>query len=223
MSSYEIQNQKTKERYSLYAKFYPILALAAYYLIWRGNIFKHIQFFRDILNSQETVLDVATGDGSLTAAALKPRKNKKLEKLVCLDISEAMLKKAKLNLKSEKCSFVLGDVGKMPFQDGEFSVISCFGGLNSFPDIPLALREIRRVLADNGRIRGSALLLPDSEWRQKKIEQWIAEGYQTQIIMKDKLKQWFLEAGLDLTFEKQIGDVLLFEIIKKSSIGLKHL
>ncbi len=211
-----MQNQKTKERYSLYAQFYPFLALAAYYLIWRGNIFKHIQFFKDILISPATILDVATGDGSLTAAALKPNKNIKLEKLICLDISEAMLTKAKVKLKSEKCSFVLADVSKMPFLDEEFSVVSCFGGLNSFPDIPLALREIRRVLASSGRVRGSALLLPESEWRQKKIEQWIVEGYQTQLITKDKLRQWFLEARLDITIEKQIGDVLLFEIVKKT-------
>lgn len=216
MTTNEILNQKTKERYSLYAQFYPVLALLAYYVIWRGNIFKHIQFFKNILSSPGDVLDIATGDGSLTAAALKPGKNPNLQKLVCLDISSDMLEKAKKNLKSEACQFVLGDVGNMPFNDGEFSVISCFGGLNSFPDVPLALKEMYRVLSNNGRIRGSALLLPKAQWRQKKIKQWIQEGYQTQSIVTDQLFTWFSDARFKIIQQQQIGDVLLFEIAKKS-------
>lgn len=214
MNSNEVLNQKTKERYSLYAQFYPILALLAYYVIWRGNIFKHINFFKNLVTEKSKVLDIATGDGSLTAAALKPAKNASIESLVCLDISPDMLEKAKKNLKSSKCQFVLGDVGKMPFADGQYGVISCFGGLNSFPDVPLALKEIHRVLTAQGKVRGSALLLPDSSWRQKKIQQWIEEGYQTQTITRAQLGKWFQEAGFKMSVENQIGDVVLFEIKK---------
>lgn len=212
MSSNEVLNQKTKERYSLYAQFYPILALLAYYLIWRGNIFKHIRFFKELVRGKSIVLDIATGDGSLTAAALKPNKNTNIEKLVCLDISTDMLERAKKNLTSQKCEFIVGDVGQMPFQDQQFSVISCFGGLNSFPSIPQALKEIHRVLSSDGHVRGSALLLPESPWRQKKIHQWINEGYQTQTIEIPQFNSWIKEAGFQLTAETRIGDVLLFEL-----------
>lgn len=217
MSSNEILNQKTKERYSLYAQFYPLLALLAYYVIWRGNIFKHIQFFKNLITEKSNVLDIATGDGSLTAAALAPEKNANVQSLVCLDISSEMLVKAKKKLKSSKCAFELGDVCKMPFADGQFSVISCFGGLNSFPDVPLALREINRVLSPHGKLRGSVLLLPQSPWRQRKIHQWIEEGYQTQTITTDKLSKWIHEARFEVSVQTQIGDVLLFEL-KKSKV-----
>ncbi len=214
MSTNEVLNQKTKERYSLYAQFYPILALLAYYIIWRGNILKHIKFFKNLLTQKSSVLDIATGDGSLTAAALKPGKNKNLESLVCLDISPDMLEKARKNLKSPPTEFVLGDVGNMPFKDGQYSLISCFGGLNSFPDVPLALKEIHRVMAPHGKVRGSALLLPASPWRQKKIHQWIEEGYQTQTITTEKFRNWVRESGFKISIEQQIGDVLLFELVK---------
>ncbi len=214
MSTNEVLNQKTKERYSLYAQFYPILALLAYYIIWRGNIIKHIQFFRNLVTEKSKVLDIATGDGSLTEAALKPGKNQNLESLVCLDISSDMLDKARKNLSSPPTEFVLGDVGKMPFKDGQYSVVACFGGLNSFPDVPLALSEIYRVMAPYGKIRGSALLLPASPWRQKKIQQWIEEGYQTQTITKEKFKKWVQDSGFKVSVETQIGDVLLFELVK---------
>ena len=127
-----------------------------------------------------------------------------------------MLEKAKKNLNSGKCHFVLGDVGQLPFLESRFSVISCFGGLNSFPDVPLALREIYRVLTADGRVRGSALLMPASQWRQKKIRQWIQEGYQSQEITTEKLKSWIHMAGFQFSRLDQFGDVLLFEITKKS-------
>lgn len=218
MNSNEILNQKTKQRYSIYSQFYPVLALLAYYIIWRGNIFKHIRFFKELIQEKNRVLDIATGDGSLTAAALHPENNQNIEKLVCLDISEDMLTKARKKIKSANCEFVLGDVGKMPFRDGDYSIISCFGGLNSFPDVPLALKEIYRVLSKNGRVRGSALLLPNSPWRQRKIQQWIAEGYQTQTITQDQFRKWANDAGFLLSVESRIGDVLLFELIKKSKV-----
>jgi ubiquinone/menaquinone biosynthesis C-methylase UbiE len=215
MNTNEALNQKTKERYSLYAQFYPLLALLAYYIIWRGNIFKHIHFFAGLVKEKSMVLDIATGDGSLTAAALKPGKNQNIEKLVCLDISPDMLEKARKNLKSGPCEFVLGDVGKMPFSDKQFPLISCFGGINSFPDVPLALKEIHRVLKDNGHVRGSILLLPDSPWRQKKIQQWIEEGYQTQTVTLEKFDRWTKDAGFNVFEKMQIGDVLLFDLTKK--------
>ncbi len=214
MNTNEVLNQKTKERYSLYAQFYPLLALIAYYVIWRGNIFKHIQFFKNLINEKSDVLDIATGDGSLTATALAPETNANVQSLVCLDISPEMLVKAKKKLKSSNCTFVLGDVGKMPFVDGQFSVISCFGGLNSFPDVPLALGEMNRVLSRHGKLRGSVLLLPQSPWRQRRIHQWIEDGYQTQTITTDKLSKWILDAGFEISAETQIGDVVLFELRK---------
>ncbi|MBL7543450.1 MAG: class I SAM-dependent methyltransferase [Bdellovibrionaceae bacterium] len=214
MSSHEVLNQKTKQRYSLYAQFYPLLSLLAYYVIWRGNIFRHIRFFRDIVQTKIKILDIATGDGSLTAVALRPDRNDKIAKLICLDISPEMLAKAKTKLKVPKCELVVGDVQQMPFENGEFAAISCFGGFNSFPDGPGALREIYRVLASQGRVRGSVLLLPNAPWKQKKIQQWIQEGYQTQTISIDQFKRWVHDAKFSVSTEVLIGDVLLFELIK---------
>ena len=88
-------NQYTEMAYKLYSKFYAPFALLAYTIIWRGNIFKHIQFFRNILNKNTDIVDLATGDGSLTSIALFGSQKRKASSILAIDISTDMLEKAK--------------------------------------------------------------------------------------------------------------------------------
>jgi ubiquinone/menaquinone biosynthesis C-methylase UbiE len=45
-----------------------------------------------------------------------------------------------------------GSVLDLPFGEGDFDVVFCQLGLQFFPDRPVALREMRRVLARKGRL-----------------------------------------------------------------------
>jgi ubiquinone/menaquinone biosynthesis C-methylase UbiE len=48
---------------------------------------------------------------------------------------------------------VLGDAERLPFEDARFDVVSSNGVLHHTPDMPAALREIRRVLRPGGEAR----------------------------------------------------------------------
>lgn len=207
-------NHKTIEAYKLYSRFYSYIALLTYWIIWRGNLRKHIAFFRELLidNKNNIILDIATGEGSLTQAALlNKNKNYNNIHIIALDISEAMLIKAQAKLKS-KASFVQADVEHLPFLDHSFDTISCFGGLNSFPQGALALCELKRVLKKDGRIRGSFLLMPKISWKQRLVKRWIKQGYQTAELSLAMFESWIKKAGLQKNLLYQYGDVVLFEL-----------
>jgi ubiquinone/menaquinone biosynthesis C-methylase UbiE len=48
---------------------------------------------------------------------------------------------------------VIGDAEAMPFPDGEFDLVTSNGVLHHTPDLPAALREIKRVLRPGGEAR----------------------------------------------------------------------
>lgn len=206
-------NTKTQNAYRFYARFYPIISLLAYWIVWRGNIFRHIQFFREMKSLTQNLLDLATGDGSLTKAALFQKRSPDF-KITCLDISEEMLTKAKTKLPASNTQFLLADVMKLPFDNQSWKHISCFGGFNSFPNGGLAMKEIARILTSDGIIRGSVLLMPRAEWRQRLVQKWIHEGYQTEVVTFDKFQEWCRVAKLQISHKEFHGDVCLFELKK---------
>lgn len=213
MTSHSV-NQKTINAYKFYSKHYAFIALLTYWIIWRGNLRRHIAFFREILHYGSRVLDIATGDGTLTKTALFSRKAEPLERLVSVDLSDDMLAKAKKKL-TTRTEFVKADVEALPFADSSQPVISCFGGLNSFACGQRAMKEMGRVLSDNGVIRGSFLLMPKAQWKQKLVRRWIEQGYQTCELSVSLFEHWCTGAGLDITHFEQHGDVVLFELQKQ--------
>jgi ubiquinone/menaquinone biosynthesis C-methylase UbiE len=107
---------------------------------------------RVALGSDERLLDVACGTGilaRLAAARLGPG-----AAVVGIDLNTAMIEVARAEMPAAgaKVTWHQGDVCALPFPDAAFDVAFCQQGLQFFPDKPGALREIRRVLAPNGRI-----------------------------------------------------------------------
>lgn len=205
-------NQKTEAAYKIYSKFYVPFAFLAYWLVWRGRIFKHIAFFRNLLQHSTVIVDIATGDGSLTKAALFGLKKFRPSKLFAIDISSDMLLKAKNNLPLDTITFIRGDVCQLPFLSQTVPAMSCFGGLNSFPSGENALKEMARCLKPSGVLRGSVLLLPDSSWRKNLVLKWIKKGYQTEEVTEKRFLMWIENARFKLTCLERYGDVLLFEL-----------
>ena len=204
------QHVKTVEAYRLYSIFYAPIALFVYTIIWRGNIFTQIRFFRRSLEKNKSIVDLATGDGSLTRAALFSNRKLAPDALVAIDLSEEMLKRAIKKLPAYTV-MIKGDVLALPFASASLPMVTCFGGFNSFQSAATALCEIRRVLNPNGLLRGSVLLLPTAKWKQRKISAWIQKGYQTQTVSLEEFESWLFKADLVLTEKKRVGDVLLFE------------
>jgi 2-polyprenyl-3-methyl-5-hydroxy-6-metoxy-1,4-benzoquinol methylase len=102
----------------------------------------------------ERVLDVGCGEGRHSWEACKLN-----DCLVCaLDIEEVNLKKAlyTLHLLEQqgetrgKWLLLKGDITSLPFKDGSFDKIICSEVLEHIPDDIQGIRELVRVLKDNG-------------------------------------------------------------------------
>jgi SAM-dependent methyltransferase len=210
--SQDVINLHTEAAYKIYARYYAPVALLVYWIIWRGRFVKHVRFFRGILEHGKEIVDLATGDGSLTRLALFGSRSRSAKNIIAIDISSSMLLKAKRKLPKDRTRFIRGDALQLPFKDASVSWVSCFGGFNSFPSGEKVMKELARVLRPGGVLRGSVLLLPQIPWRKKRVMSWIRQGYQTEVVTHDVFDGWVRSSGLNLTLCERHGDVLLFEL-----------
>ncbi|MCB1136330.1 MAG: class I SAM-dependent methyltransferase [Chlamydiia bacterium] len=207
-------SNESRRAYALYSLCYPPLALLAYKLVWRGKLLRHIAYFRASAEASGYLVDIATGDGTLTKKALFPLWGGKVQALLVLDISKDMLAKALKKLPSDRTLFVQGDVMAPPFRQSSLRHITCFGGFNSFASGAEAMQRIAAVLAPGGVMRGSVLLTPKRAWRRKAVDLFIRWGLQTEHVDFHQFVNWVQGAGLRLVEAIRYGDVLLFEVAK---------
>lgn len=97
------------------------------------------------------ILDVSTGTGALIF-----RIEQVFPDVPCrfagVDLSIGMLRVAQRKFIKAKMEEPLfhSRVMKLPFKDGSFDIVTHFGGINTFRDIPTALKEWVRVLKSEG-------------------------------------------------------------------------
>ncbi len=103
---------------------------------------------RACLGVGEKILDVACGTGLVARTASEKQNSSDL--IYGIDVNEVMVKKAREI--EANINWHHSDVTDMPFPDNKFDVIFCQQGLQYFPDSSLALKEMKRVLIENGRI-----------------------------------------------------------------------
>ena len=109
------------------------------------------------LGMGERVLDVACGTGIVARRAAQRVGSS--GRVVGLDINEDMLEVAR-KVSSDAnptIEWQQGDATDMPLLDGVFDAVFCQQALQFFPDRLAALREMRRVLVENGRLALSVL------------------------------------------------------------------
>jgi SAM-dependent methyltransferase len=98
------------------------------------------------LQSRESLLDVGTGPGDFLH---RLRRSGHRGRLVGIDASPGMIAKAKSL--GTGVELLQADAQSLPFPDGSFDVVTAHHMLYHVADIPLALREVRRVLRTGGR------------------------------------------------------------------------
>jgi ubiquinone/menaquinone biosynthesis C-methylase UbiE len=98
----------------------------------------------------DTVLDVACG-GGIVVCGFAPY----VRHATGIDMTPAMLQRAGA-LAAEKgianVSWREGDVTRLPFPDGAFTIVVTRFAVHHFPDPPAVMREMARVCAPGGRI-----------------------------------------------------------------------
>jgi demethylmenaquinone methyltransferase / 2-methoxy-6-polyprenyl-1,4-benzoquinol methylase len=98
----------------------------------------------------DRVLDAACGTGDLAIAAAKAG----AARVTGLDFSERMLERARRKVvpAGSALEWVHGDMLALPFADATFDSATVGFGVRNVADLPLALRELRRVLVPGGRL-----------------------------------------------------------------------
>lgn len=101
------------------------------------------------IKNGDIILDLACGTGVVTKKISS--KIGTTGKVIGVDISPRPIEIARKWNTRKNVKFVVSDVEKMKF-DEEFDAVTCQYGLMFFPDIQLALRNVRKFLKKDGRI-----------------------------------------------------------------------
>ena len=93
----------------------------------------------------KTVLELATGTGLIAKHIVNAAAH-----IEATDASPEMIAEAKRNNRSAKLHFSVQDMFCLPYADASFDVVIVSNALHVVPHPEQALREIRRVLKDDG-------------------------------------------------------------------------
>ena len=113
--------------------------------LWAADLLERVR-----PNPGDSVIDIACGTGVVTRlAAARMAKGR----VVGLDFNAGMLAVARtMPNPGAPIEWIEGSALNLPFDDRTFDLALCQLGLQFFPDRPLALREMYRVLAKSGRV-----------------------------------------------------------------------
>ncbi len=162
------------------------------------------------------VLDVAAGTGEpgLTIASMLNG-----GRVILTDISENMLDIARENAQVrglKNVDFLVCDVCELPFPDDSFDAISCRFGFMFFPDMPLAAKEMARVLKPGGRLATSVWNVPDKNFWVVAITEAIKRNMEWPVLSGEApgmfscagegfISDLLIQAGLNNIHHKQIN------------------
>ena len=136
-----------------------LLGKAVCRLVWNMDREKNLDYLERALSGvpegfNGKLLEVPVGTGVLTMPVYRelPKAD-----ITCLDYSEAMMASAQAKAQAAGLSnvrFMQGDVGALPFEDGQFDIVLSLNGFHAFPDKEAAYRETFRVLKPGGTFCG---------------------------------------------------------------------
>lgn len=150
------------------------------------------------ISSDDSILDIGCGGGVNVERFLKMTECR----VVGLDYSDVAVERSKALNKAAigegRCEIIHGSVSKIPFDDNTFDIVTAFETVYFWPDFVNDLKEIFRVLKDDGTIFIANEALPkENDDRQK----FIIELLDMNIYSADELEKSLQKAGFrDITY-----------------------
>lgn len=102
--------------------------------------------------SGKSILDVGCGVGSLTLMMARMNPG---SRVTGIDLLEDTMRQCRLNAVAydiENVDFKPASIYELPFDDKSYDTVTCFFMLHHLDDIQKALSEVKRIVADNGKV-----------------------------------------------------------------------
>lgn len=164
------------------------------------------------IGKDDVILDIGCGSGVNVSRFLEMTENE----VYGIDYSElAVERSVRLNQKAiseKRCEIVEGSVSQLPFKDNTFDIVTGFETVYFWPDIVNDLKEVRRVLKDDGIIFICNEAIPkEGDERQKELMEFLDMN----IYSEDELDEYLRQAGFSdvLSFLKEGPDSVTDEYV----------
>src|SRR5436305_1923073 len=96
------------------------------------------------------ILDAACGNGRYSKFLLRHADADAV--LTSFDLSQGMLLRARRRLRSDRVTFAVADLTRLPYASGTFDAVVCGWVLEHLPDPRSGLRELARVMQPGGKL-----------------------------------------------------------------------
>jgi SAM-dependent methyltransferase len=133
------------------------------------------------------ILDAGCGNGRYSRFLLKHADAD--ARITAFDLSPNMLRRARRRLASDRVTFAVADLTRLPYPDGRFDAAVCGWVLEHLPDPRLGLGELARVLAPGGRL---LLLTTEDNFTGR----WCGRLWHCRTYRRDELRRVAAECGL---------------------------
>lgn len=142
------------------------------------------------ISKDDFILDIGCGGGVNVERFLKMTENK----VFGLDYSELAVERSaalnRLAIDEGRCKIIQGSVSDLPFDDNSFDIVTAFETVYFWPDFLNDLKEIYRVLKEEGIIFIANEALPNEyDNRQKHIIELLDMNIYSQYELEDSLQK----------------------------------
>jgi C_GCAxxG_C_C family probable redox protein len=155
-----------------------------------------------------TVLDLGSGAGF--DCFIAARKVGKTGKVIGVDMTEQMIRKASENAKKNGYSnveFRLEDIEALPIEDGSIDYIISNCVINLAPDKKKVFKEAYRVLRKGGRLLVSDIVLQKELTKQQKNDYTLLVSCVAGAILKEDYLRMMEDAGFKVTVRSTDTDI----------------
>ena len=178
-------------------------------IVWRMNKDENKEYLEKALSPipqdfNGKLLEVPVGTGVLTMPLYK---NLKDADIVCLDYSTEMMSRAQNRADEARIRnirFMQGDVGALPFEDGQFDIVLSLNGFHAFPDKDAAYSQTHRVLKKGGILCGCFAVVGESKRTDLFLTKlytkmgYLTPPFETRESLEKRLKSMYSEVHIEI-------------------------